>query len=279
MRIGHRRLHPDVARSRVDLRVDGRYLARHGLAGQRIGGHPYDESRMHERELLLRQCKIDENRIQRLQRDDWLAFVDDLAQVDLADAQPAGERRTDGFLRDHGADVVRLGDGLFVARLGVVELRLRDGPLGEQFGQALQVQFGQHHRSLGRPQLGFFRRSVLLHQELPGFNQRARFEVDLHDLSAQLGRHGHPLDRRQRTDRGQHRLPVLQRCPRRGHGLGRRHILRAMGDHAVDLQALDAAEDRSQDRHRRQCQDESLFHKALTINVCIRFCAAVPCAF
>ena len=75
--------------------------------------------------MLLRQREVHIHRIERLQRDDGRAVVEKLAEVDLADARPAGERGADGLLGDHGADVVDLGVGLLGLGFGAVEIGRR----------------------------------------------------------------------------------------------------------------------------------------------------------
>ena len=54
-----------------------------------------------------------------------------LAEVDLADAQHAGERRADRLAVDGGADLADPGLGLLGLGLDAVVLGLRDHPLVE----------------------------------------------------------------------------------------------------------------------------------------------------
>ena len=51
-------------------------------------------------ERLLRHVEVDQDRIERLQRDDGRSRRQVLAEIDLADAQPSGERRPDDLLLD-----------------------------------------------------------------------------------------------------------------------------------------------------------------------------------
>ncbi len=172
------------------------------------------------------------------------------------------ERGADGLLLDGGADGVRLRDGLLVGGLGVVELRLCDGVLDQELAQALEVEPGEGGTGLRGAQLRFLRGGVLLHEQIARLDRPAGREGDLSDLAGQFGRDGHALDRRERAHGREHGLPALPDGRRGGHRFRRGHHLLAVRDHAVDLQPLDAAEDRH-DRHEGQNgQDQdSLFHR------------------
>ena len=61
------------------------------------------------RELLLRQEKVDENRVERLQRDDRVPRIEQLAEIDQADAEAAGKGARMVFFAIIGANVVGLG--------------------------------------------------------------------------------------------------------------------------------------------------------------------------
>src|SRR6185369_12408627 len=68
--------------------------------------------------------EIDKDRIDRLQRDDRGAGREVLAEVDLADAEPAGEWRHDRLLIDLRADQLDLRRRLFALGGGGVEIGL-----------------------------------------------------------------------------------------------------------------------------------------------------------
>ena len=64
------------------------------------------KSRCEPGEFLLRQCKIDIDRIKRRQRDDLLTGVNHLAHVDLANTELAIERGVHFLFSDHRAHVI-----------------------------------------------------------------------------------------------------------------------------------------------------------------------------
>ena len=55
--------------------------------------------------VLLRHAEVHVDRIQRLQRHERVAAGQVLTEVDLADAEDAGERRADRLPLDRGADL------------------------------------------------------------------------------------------------------------------------------------------------------------------------------
>ena len=78
--------------------------------------------------LLLRQGKIHEHRRQRLQRNDALAHIQLFAQIHQPDAQPAGERRADGFLFEWSRGCCpRWPAACFQRRVRLVHFGLRNG--------------------------------------------------------------------------------------------------------------------------------------------------------
>jgi hypothetical protein len=81
----------------MDLRVDGGDSAIDDFTGQRIGRNAHGKSQLDLGDLTLRQRKIDENRIQGLERNDGFAPLEVLSQVDQAEAQAPGKRARGWF--------------------------------------------------------------------------------------------------------------------------------------------------------------------------------------
>ncbi len=99
--VGNAGAHREVARGRVDLRLDRNDLGFEGFAGRRVGGELRLHAHVHQIDLVLRHGEVDVHRIERLQRDHRRARRQILAEVDLPNAQHARERRGDSGLRQH----------------------------------------------------------------------------------------------------------------------------------------------------------------------------------
>ena len=104
--IGNGSLHLNVAGCGIHLGVDRGDFSLDHLAGKRIGGNTNRKSRLNLPKLLLRQQKIDVNRVQRLQRNDRIPFTQHLPQIDQPDSKAPGERGTNGFFPDDGTQGV-----------------------------------------------------------------------------------------------------------------------------------------------------------------------------
>lgn len=152
------------------------------------------------------------------QADDGLASGQVLALMHTADAELAGERSTNGLLRNQRLDMLQLTTGHVHGRGGVVQQLLRHGIHRAQFAAALQ-----HHVSVTQPGLQLHAQGLLgcvveLHQQLPGRDCLPRLEGDAGNTPWHLGRHLHLVDRLQ--------LPRSKALPRQLHLLGRgqRHL-------------------------------------------------------
>jgi hypothetical protein len=126
------------------------------LSGQGICYYPHGKIFLNLPEMLLGQQEIDKNRVQRLQRNNGLIFLEDLPQIDQADAEPSGKRSPDIFFADCCLDGVNLGLGLFVLRLGTIIEGLGDVILGKKSRVTVEIEFGKGRGSLGRAELGLF---------------------------------------------------------------------------------------------------------------------------
>ncbi len=132
--VGNAGAHREVARGRVDLRLDRDDLGFEGFAGRRVGSELRLHAHMHQIDLVLRHGEVDVHRIERLQRDHRRARRQILAEVDLPNAQHARERRGDSGLRQHRLLCVdllgqRLELGLHAGHIGTIGVNhgLADG--------------------------------------------------------------------------------------------------------------------------------------------------------
>jgi hypothetical protein len=152
-----------------------------GLAGPEVG------------DVLLRQVEVDVDRVERLQRHDLGAGSQVLTEVDLTDADASGEGSADGFLGDHRALIVDVGDGLLVLRLGAVEVGLRIGVGGAQLPGALQRNLAEVGLGFESAELGFVGGNVQLHEQIALLHVLARFEVDFRHGAGEFVAHGDAL--------------------------------------------------------------------------------------
>ena len=184
---------------------------------------------------------------------------EELAEIDLAQAELAGERRAQGLLVD---DRLLLGDlRLGVAQVGlvVVDDRLADGLGLELLDVAVVGDLGELRRRLERLQLGDLVLGAQAQQDLAGLHLVARLEQDLLDHARHFQRQvgaAHGAQAADGVDRG---LPVA------ALGLGGRDRLGRVGhaghgflDLAVDedLEAEQASQDHAeQDQHDEHSLD------------------------
>ncbi len=124
IRVGN--LGPDqhVARVLAHPGVDRRDLAGEGLARQRIDAHMRLLPDRQYAQRLLRRREVGIDRIELLQRDHAEADRDILADIDPADAEPAGEGRDDFLLGDDRLGALDGRRRRIARREGGVHLRL-----------------------------------------------------------------------------------------------------------------------------------------------------------
>ena len=145
--------------------------------------------------LLLRKGKINKNGVNGLQRNNRFALIENLSQINQADAEPSGKRCPDGFFGDGRPDGVGASHTLFILGLGVIVLGLSNGPPIQQLFQALEITLGQLHAGLRRSQLSFFRGGILLNQQVAGIHFGTRLKSDAHDFAGQFGGQRYALNR------------------------------------------------------------------------------------
>ena len=169
-------------------------------------------------ELLLRQIEIDEDRIERLQRDHHRARADKLAGIHRSDAEMARERRSQGLLRD---DRLLLGD-LSLQRFEIgrrdVKLRLAD-ELALKLGLiASVICLPEIARGLQRMELGDVV-GVAQPDDLGTLRDiAAGIEIHLIDDACDFDRKIGAPDRLQRAHDLNRGLPFLEPCRGGGHG-------------------------------------------------------------
>ena len=113
------------------------------LLAQALGGDRHRAAHAQARDVLLRHREVHVEGIDGLQRHDGVAGGEVLAEVDLPDAEDAGERRADLLAVDGGADLADprlglrvLGAGAVVVGLGHDALRRRRPRARSRFRRA-----------------------------------------------------------------------------------------------------------------------------------------------
>ncbi|MCY1441940.1 hypothetical protein D9M71_582800 [compost metagenome] len=139
---------------------------------------------------LFRYVEVDVQAGRVLQGGDHRAGGQVVADVHLADADGAAERRADALL---GLRRLELVDHRLIAPvLGgeAVELAAGDGRVADQLAAAAEIDLGQAEVGLGGAEQGGFLVVIELQQQLPGLDRLARVEVqgldDAFHLQAQL---------------------------------------------------------------------------------------------
>jgi len=176
-RVGQGRANQQVARVLIDLGVDRAEAGREGLA--RVGGHLHQHllAQAQARQRLLWDVEVDVQAGQILQGGNHRAGGQVLADVHLANADGATERRVDAFL-----DLLRLelfNHRLIAPVLGgqAIEFTAGDGGITDQLAAATEVDLGQPQVGLGSAEQGGFLVVVELQQRLPGFDLLPGVEV------------------------------------------------------------------------------------------------------
>src|SRR5689334_14663975 len=123
--VGDRGLDADVARVGRNLRLDGGDLALEGAARKSVDLDAHDLVDLERAGILLRYREVQIEHREIRQRHDLRARGEILADLDLADAEFAVERRAHQLLRDDGFGLGDAGLRLVERRLRLVDGRLR----------------------------------------------------------------------------------------------------------------------------------------------------------
>src|SRR5947208_2669999 len=119
--------------------------------------------------------------IDRLERADPAAWVENLAQLHLPDGDASIEGRTDCLLRNRRAQLGDSRRGLLCLRVGGVEISRR-GVVGcAQRARALEVRASKLRVSEPSSELRLFGGGVQLDEHLSAANQGSGLETDLAD--------------------------------------------------------------------------------------------------
>ena len=137
----------DVARRGIDGRVDGGDTSGGGERRARVTPTTARESHRHsdrdEREVLLRQRKVDIRRLARLDDRDRCAGGQILAHVDQPNAELAGERCAHDLALDLRRKGVHVCGRRIESRVVGVDLRLRNASGREESARAPSVRRGE----------------------------------------------------------------------------------------------------------------------------------------
>ena len=229
----HHRLHRDQPRGGIDLGVDAGDGA---LEVEMIlaEAQAHRLAQLDLRQLLLRNGEIDPHLAEVLQGRDCRAGRQELAGIDLGNADGAGERRLDRLLLERRLDL-RQGT------LRLVELVLRRLQIGrggdvavEELPRPVQRILADGNARACRHQTGALDRIVELHQDLPLLHVGVGLEIDLPDDAAHLAGNVDAVDRRDRTHRVDAWRPLLGLHLDRRDGDGRHREMREiLRDHPL----------------------------------------------
>jgi hypothetical protein len=186
---------PDTDRAPIDIeqRVDGFHRGLEHASRKRIELQLHRLAGPQLALEALRQAEIGIHAADVFQVDQVGAILDVVAEVDVADADRAVERRQDGHARPArtGQGQLRLGN-LHIG-IALVKHALGHETLGHQFLVALEVGLGNRHLGLGLLDLGALQRVVELHQHLPAAHHGAVGKTDLAHPAGDFGAQHHTL--------------------------------------------------------------------------------------
>ena len=124
-----------------------------------------------------------------------------MAEIDPAQAEPAGEWRRDAALGDAGVDLLHRGLGLCHLGNTLVQYLARFGAARLELARTVELQPRELGPGRGRRPVGAFGRVVELDQRRAGRDIGAGLEADRDDAAGNLRCQRHFADRHQRADR------------------------------------------------------------------------------
>ena len=201
------------------------------------------------------------DRVEGLQGDDGVPLAEYLAEVDLADAEAAAEGGADRLLGDGGADVVRLGQRLFVVGSGSVVVGLGD----DLFLPASwrRAPGSVRVRSAWATAPGSWASSEVVSWRISRFpfvtgapGSKAIFTT----LPASSAATVTPWTAVSDADRGQGVLPRIGLDHGSGHGFGWRNDFLPLVDHRPDLQGLDGGQHGDENDQAEDGEDDAFLH-------------------
>ena len=198
--------HGDEAAVGVDLRLDGGDAPGElGVADLGRDGHRHAD--LDQPDVLLGHREVDPHAVEVLQRRVDGAGVDELADVDLRDADGAAERRLEALLVHHRGELDHLAAGAGGAGLGDVEVVDRGHAALAQLACALELGLGEVELGLGGGEVGALDGVVDLRQVLAGLHLVVGLEEDRLDDARGLDGELDPLRGAGGADGLEARLP------------------------------------------------------------------------
>ncbi len=181
-----------------------------------------------------------------------------LSDIDLADAEPARERRRDGLLRDDGLGPVDAGGRRVARGLRLVHRRPRGIAAGDQFLLPRQGEIGVLHLCLAGQEIRLFGGIVDLEQRRALGDLLGGVEVDRAHDAADLRCDIDALNGPERADRGNLRNPAIRLSLGHRHGCGRgRHLADELLDHLRLEDELKIGETAHETRQDQQDEHKS----------------------
>ena len=245
-----------------DARVERGDLSLEDLARKRIDGELDDLIRLELADVLLGHGKVDPDGIERLQRHQRQPGRYVLAELDLANAEPAGERRQDRLLSDQRLDAVDGGGGGVALGERGIDVGLRGNRLAHEVGLPLEGDVRLAQRRFGAREIGELHVDVELHELVALGNILAALEAQRRDDAGDLRGDVDALRRNERSDRRQPLDPLLAARRFRRDGRGRRHLARQEPlDHLRLEDELEVGEPAEEDGQDDAGNEESLDHR------------------
>ncbi len=199
----------------------------------RIGVDPYLDilAKPEAGEILLGQWEVGIDLIERLERHERHAGRDILADIDLADAEAAGEGSDDPLLIDHRPGLVDAGGSLVAAGGCGVQRGLRHRAAAEQIALAGELAFGILQGGEIGLEIGLLDPIVDLDEQVALLDVVARGEIDVADDATHFCRYVNAGDGAQAADGVDPRGPSLGARRLGRHGDRR---LRRIGNRLLD---------------------------------------------
>ena len=170
----------------------------------------------------MRQFEVDVHGVDRLEDRHRGPGVQILPDVHGANAEPAGERRTDDLAVDLGLERTEIGRRRFQLRFVVVELGLGNGVVAHERPGPSSGDGGQVQPRAGRGELRPLDARVEFEEDLAFFHARTGLEMDARHDAGRVVAHRDAFDRGDASDRREVGLPRLLLRDRGSDHFGRR---------------------------------------------------------
>jgi len=256
--VGERGADVDGSGGSVDAGADGGDLGVEGAAGVGIDGELHRLAFAQAAELLLREREVDVDGVDAFEDDDGIALGEELAGVNLHDAEATGEGGGEVFLGDGDLELIDGGGGLGGGRFGGVEIGGRIGAAGAEFAGAVEVDFSELGLGFEAAQLGLFAGGVEDDEGITCGDDGAGLSDDVEDEPVELRFEGGALEAGEGAY-GRERIGPGLLSDGRGADSGWGHDDGGVGGHLAPDGEDFVAENGAEDGQRDHCGEKQAF--------------------